>query len=352
MKEVSIEVTHECGMNCLMCSSDACYPTKVQNELTFQEIKTILDESKALGARDFSVSGGEPLQRPDIKEIIAYAKSLGFRILLYTTGTFCDGEDIKPYTDFIKWLDKGDKVIFDVQGHTRKIHDKIMDTFGAYDIMIPVIKQTKEAGLTVETHFVPQKDNWRYIEDYVYWLDELGVDGTSFLRLVPQGRAKKNDVMISKVQFKLIQEKLYDIKHREDLNLRIRLGHPINFQFLIDPDEPVDSCRGGIDAPLIAPWGSVHVCPAWKQLERYSAGNIRQRKFHDIWQNSFTYNMFRNFIHGQGYIKLKDSKCINCEFFHECKGKCVAQRLIAYGTDKPLDEAILIGADPMCWHEP
>jgi len=353
MNEISIEITHECGLKCKMCSSNASYPSPVKNELTFDEIIRTLIEAKSLGAKEFSVSGGEPLQRSDTARIIKYAKSLGYRILFYTTGLFYDGERLIPDYSFIKWFDSRDKIIFDLQGHNSRIHDSIMGVDGAFDLTVNVAKKCIKNGLNVETHFVPQKDNWKHIEDYVYWLNDNGFKRTSFLRLVPQGRAKENDVIITKNEFKKLQEVIYDLRHRNDLNIKIRLGHPINFQFLIDPTEPVDSCRGGTDAPLITPWGSVHVCPAWKQLEHYSAGNIRNESIKNIWESSTTYRTFRWFIHKNGYLKLdKDSKCHSCEFFSKCKAKCVAQRLIAYSNKEPLTEAILLGSDPMCWHEP
>ena len=353
LNEVSIEVTHECGLNCKMCSSNAKYPSQVDNELTLQEILNILAQAKSLGAKEFSISGGEPLQRPDIYQIVKYSRQMGFRILFYTTGIYYNGEEWIPDTSFIHWLGKNDKIIFDLQGHNSRIHDKIMDVDGAFDNIMRVLQRCLKFNMNVETHFVPQKDNWKYIKDYVYWLDELGVKKVSFLRLVPQGRAKENDVMITVNQFRKIQEMFYDLRHRNDLNIKIRLGHPINFQFLIDPNEPVDSCRGGTDAPLITPWGSVHTCPAWKQLEHYSAGNIREQSFKDIWENSTVYKTFRWFIHKKGYLKLdKDSKCHNCEFFHRCKAKCVAQRLIHFGKGENIKKAILKGYDPMCWYEP
>ncbi len=353
LNEISIEVTHECGLNCKMCSSNAGYPSPVKNELTYEEIVDTLVQAKVLGAKEFSISGGEPLQRGDIFRLVQTAKQLGYRILFYTTGIFYDGKDHFTDKQFVKWFDKGDKIIFDLQSHDPKTHNKIMQVENAFDLTLDAIQTCINNGLNVETHFVPQKDNWKHIEDYVYWLDELGVKRTSFLRLVPQGRAKENDVMISKQQFKEIQEVFYDLRHRNDLNIRIRLGHPINFQFLIDPSEPADSCRGGVDAPLITPWGSVHTCPAWKQLEHYSAGNLRRESFKDIWEYSKIYKTFRWFVHQKGYKQLdKDSKCHNCEFFDRCKAKCVAQRLIHFGKGKNIKEDILKGYDPMCWHEP
>lgn len=355
LREVSIEVCHECPLSCVMCSSSAEYPEPVKNRLTLDEIKSILRDAKACGGNTVSISGGEPLQRPDIDKILSYAYINDYHVLFYTTGIMRNSDNLTTVDDkFLYKLYKiGATVIFDLQSHDAKTHDNIMQVPGSFDMTVDAIKRCLKNGLTTETHFVPQKDNFKHIEDYVYWLNDLGVHKVSFLRLVPQGRAKENDVMITKNQFKHIQELFYDLRHRNDLKIKIRLGHPINFQFLLDPEEPVDSCRGGTDAPLITPWGSVHTCPAWKQLEHYSAGNIRKQPLKEIWLGSPVYKTFRWFIHGKGYLNMNtDSKCVNCEFFHGCKGKCVAQRLIAYSDGRPLEEAILLGSDPMCWHEP
>ena len=367
--EISIEVTHACGMKCVMCSSSAEFPTPVKGEMDLKTIVRVLKEGRELGAKVVSWSGGDPILRPDFWVLAGIAHELGYKQLLYTTGIKFNGQDYEPLSDYELKLAKkyGMTLIFDLQSHNPKTHDKIFGVEGAWHMEMDVIERALNMGIPVETHFVPQRWNINDIEDYVYFLDNLGVRKVSFLRLVPQGRALENwdKISITKRQFRDMQFLFHDLLHRDDLSIRIRLGHPINFQFLVEyeltgklPDEhglvngvPIDSCRGGTDAPLIRPNGDVDVCPAWKGLTEFTAGNVKHQSLKEIWRNAHTYRVFREFIHGQKYLQMK-SPCVKCPFFKWCKGKCVAQRLIVakqkYGS-KPLDELILYEKDPMCW---
>jgi len=368
--EISIEVTHACGMKCIMCSSSADFPTPMKGEMDLKTIVRILKEGKELGAKVVSWSGGDPIIRPDFWVLVDIAHKLGYKQLLYTTGIKFNGQDYEPMSDYeLELAKKYDmRLIFDLQSHNSKRHDEIFGVEGVFDIEIDVIKRAIKIDVPVETHFVPQRKNIYDIEDYVYFLDSLGVEKVSFLRLVPQGRAKENwkEIAPTKYQFRKMQHLFHDLLRRKDLNIKIRLGHPINFQFLVEyeltgkfPDEhglvngiPIDSCRGGTDAPLIKPNGDVDVCPAWKGLSEYIAGNVKTQSLKEIWHKAHTYRVFREFIHGEKYLKMK-SPCVKCPFFKWCKGKCTAQRLIVskekYGNDKDIEDLILLEKDPMCW---
>ena len=365
--EISIETTYACSMKCKMCSSCADFPTPIKNELTFPEIQRVLDTGKEMGCEYISWSGGDPILRSDFWVLVDYASKLGYRQLLYTTGIKYNGVDREPLSDYELQVIKkyGMTMIFDLQSHRPKIHDKIMDVPGAYDLEIDVIERARKLGVNLETHFVPQKDNIKDIEDYVYFCQELGIRKISFLRCVKQGRAKDNDVMISQKQFRDMQYLLYDLMQRKDLDIKIRLGHPINFLFLVEyeltgklPDEHgringkfIDCCRGGIDAPLIKPNGDVDVCPAWKDLNEYVAGNIRKESLKDIWESSKTYKVFRWFIHKGGW-KYVENECKDCPFLKWCKCKCVAQRLLLLDDRYDIRRDVLIAPkDPMCWYE-
>ena len=129
--------------------------------------------------------------------------------------------------------------------------------------------------------------------------------------------------------------KLLERAENQQNKINVRIGHPINFLFLLGkkdlyPREKCHCCRGGIDAPLILPDGNVAMCPAWKELTHFSPGNIYDKNFWLIW-NSKEFKKFRDFVK-TGYKEL-NNPCKTCEFIDECKGKCVAQRLL-YSSDE------------------
>ena len=365
--EISIETTHSCGMNCIMCSSRSEYITPTYNEMNTKEIIELIFEGKTMGCECISWSGGDPILRSDYPFLVDIANKLGLKQILYTTGMKYNGKDHYPLSDielaFLKSLSV--KMIFDLQGSKSSIHNKIFRR-EVFDDMINVIENSIKKGIDVETHFVPQKKNWKDLENYLYFCQELGIKRVSLLRCVPQGRSKEyfDEVMLNQKEFKELQFKIYELIRRNDLKIDIRLGHPIDFQFLcayeysdLDKengmvgDIKIKPCRGGVDAPLIKPNGDVDVCPAWKDLEHFKAGNIREKSLSSIWEKSDIYKSFRWFIHKDGW-KYVENDCKYCEFLPFCRTKCIAQRLIISKTLNIKDALIYAPKDPMCWYEP
>jgi len=361
--ELAIEVTYDCPHNCVMCSSSACHPSPLKHELTTEEIKRLLRNcaDSSLAPKNFSISGGDPLQRTDIYELMKFANVCGMKNLLYTTGQIIGDKKFSSETgestirriteEEVKKLTNLDiKVIFDIQSPDEKTCDKIMGTEGYYENVMHAIKLCKKHGLTVETHFVPMTVNFKHFFDYLEMIKGLGIDKSSYLRFVRQGRGHQNPHLeLSKKQFKELQFMFLRAEGEYSPNL-LRLGHPIDRRWMIDPKYPIKECRGATDAPLIHPEGSVVMCPAWKELTRFRAGTIREQTLEDVMKNNPFYNIFYDFIHADGWKNLV-GKCSECPYLRTCKGGCVAQRLIhnVGKTDIPLQEAIKIGADPMCW---
>ena len=358
--EVSIEITHACPNKCIMCSSNACNPSPIKNELTTLRIKEIIRDSYIMNVKDISLSGGEPFLHPDILIIYKNIAMYYMRPVIYTAGVTIENEVLIPITEtrtfsLIKetFRETGAKMIFDVQGHTAQLHNKIMAE-DIFDLEMEAIKECVRLWIPTETHVVPQKENYYYLEEILsYSLQELGVDKVSLLRLVGQGRAVENDCYITKQQFGDLQHMFCLWDTQKEFNKdgkRIRYGHPIDWRALVNPEKYTKpTCRGGVDAPLIQPDGFVDVCPAWKDLKIYNAGNVRTKSLTDIWRYSDNYNIFRNFVHKEGWKVIDE--CKDCKHFETCRGGCVAQRLLeVVKTDcLPLDKAIEIDRDPLCF---
>ena len=88
------------------------------------------------------------------------------------------------------------------------------------------------------------------------------------------------------------------------------------------------------------------MCPAWKELKDLAAGNIHDNSLKEIWLHSDFYKQFRQLIAVPG--KLEGFCRDDCEYTDTCKGGCTAQRILAYGSDKPLSDCLYLSPDPLC----
>jgi MoaA/NifB/PqqE/SkfB family radical SAM enzyme len=84
LKELKIEVTQKCPLNCLHCSSEA--NISKSRELSFKQVASIIDEAKELGAREITFSGGEPLLWQPIPDAISHCTQYKIPTVIYTTG--------------------------------------------------------------------------------------------------------------------------------------------------------------------------------------------------------------------------------------------------------------------------
>jgi len=359
MDELSIEITYACDMRCKHCSSSA--GERMEDELTTERILGIIDESiRDCGTTSFSISGGDPLCHPDLFRIMDHAWARGLQVLLYTSGVVkVEGEYRGIWPALAKsWQKYADaeeghrwgrstadkfKVIFGVHGATPEVHDEITQIEGSWECQQEAIVNCVTAGLYVACHFVPTALNYKEIPAVVNWFNELGAHEISLLRYVPQGRGLDHDdeLRMTREQFAELQEIIVEQSRRaEGWDIKFRPGIPIDFTFLCfggwSKPKP---CDGGKTKILVRPNGEVNVCPAWKDLPKYVAGNLAEESVKRVWEESPVYRMFREFLPDD----LK-GKCKTCQNVQECWGGCAAQRILAHGD-------IAQGPDPLCFRK-
>ena len=346
MKEVCIELLGACRQKCIFCSGGDWGA----EQLTPEKVKNVLLQAKSYGAKVFSISGGEPLLYRNLSEVMDYGKDLDFQLALYTSGVgkhgAIGGELANKFAENYGRNEQQFKVIFNLQGSKGQTHDRLVGVEGAFDTAMRSIRNSVREGIWVEVHFVPMSANWREILEVAEVCEGLGVKRLSPLRLMMQGRAsRKNELMLTKEEFMRLQFlflRLIEDHAKGCKKLETRLGHPIDFTFLIDPHREIKSCRGGIDAPYVQPDGTCDVCPAFKDFEQLHAGNIREKSFGEIWSASGVFKRFRHFIANE-WSNIGGA-CSDCPYLMFCKGKCTAQRLWSYGRWD-------IGPDPLCFYE-
>ena len=359
--ELSVELTHKCPLDCVYCSSSA--DLAKDEHINLDRLQQIIIEAKdKFGVNAISLSGGETFLYPYFLELYDFLADKEFRILIYTSGITLDHDGIRVplSTDFLKKLHlqkDNPKLFLNIQGHNKVLVERINRVPGSHELIEESIDNILSVGLYVGAHIVPFKVNYEFISEIFEYCCGKRFNEICFLRFVPQGRGKDRYLYNTRKEFARINESIKRIlikMQSEKMEIDVRVGHPINFLFLTGYEKLYDKeethyCRGGLDAPLILPSGDVSMCPAWKNLEEFSAGNIHTATLEDIW-NSHNFHVFRDFIN-QEYKTIKEP-CRSCKYLENCRGKCVAQRLLARrlkGDNSKLEELLLAAPDPQCF---
>jgi len=329
LRELYIEVGSKCYLNCKHCSSEACAIS--EDTISTHKLCSLLKEGKSLGANSLTISGGEPLLHQGLLEFARFATRLGYSIKMYSCGVLKEDEEfVSIYDDIFDSLKETGirTLIFSLHGKP-ETHDYITSLKGSYLITLESIKRAIIKGFKVEIHTVPMKVNFTEIPYVFNVAKELGINQVSLLRLVPQGRLRKNLHLVMDKQDYLNFIKI--INRLKDDKLNLRLGSPFSCLFT----DRVNGCSAGRNKLLIGPNGDVCPCEAFKTLLKGRSSNIYDTNLEDIWLNDSVLNMIRK------YSVDQVSHCNTCEASGNCNGGCIGERIIEYGSPKE-------GPDPIC----
>ena len=354
LEELSIELTNECNLACIHCSSGSV-PKRMPGELTYAKHVELVQDARELGATVLSLSGGNPLLYAELVPLVTLALGIGYeRVLIYTTGHSCTGHAARSTSrrtisktetpELIPLFGRGVTWIFSLHSHLPEVNDMLMGTPGALEDIKTSIRFLTSIGERVELHCVPMKPNWKHLRGVRELAGELGVSKVAFLRFVPQTRGKLNSdkLLYSREDFRDMQIMLNEMS--AESGVQIRMGCPIDFRHTItDMGGKVRYCHAGDDLILVRPTGAVHPCAAWKSLPTDS--NVKDSSLQDIWENSDIFKAIREFKAG-GYKEVQNG-CNTCGFLDSCMSGCPAQRLHHIGTAS-MDALKSSHGDPMC----
>ncbi len=311
---VSWNSTNQCNMFCDHCYRDA--GEKVENELTTQEAKKMLQEIARAGFKIMIFSGGEPLMRDDIVELVSYAKNLGLRPVFGTNGTLITKDLAQSLKDAGAM---GMGISLDSMDPAK--HDKLRKYEGAWEEAVQGMKNCKEVGLPFQIHTTVMdwnKDEILKITDFAV---EMGAIAHHIFFLVPTGRAvnieqeslraKEYEELIGKIQDKT-EEVDIEIKPTcapQFMRIAKQKGQKVRF---------AKGCLAGTSYCIISPKGDVQPC-AYLNIK---VGNVKEKPFNEIWEESEDFKRLRTMDYAGG--------CGVCQFKKICGG-CRARAYFYHG---------------------
>lgn len=301
---VSWNTTNQCNMFCDHCYRDA--GVLAAEELSTEEGKRLIDGIARAGFKIMIFSGGEPLMREDIIELVKHARQQGLRPVFGSNGTLIDN----PMAMRLKEAGAmGMGISLDSTDPQK--HDRFRKLDGAWEGAVRGMKNCREAGLAFQVHTTAMEWNYDEIESLTDLAVDLGAVAHHIFFLVPTGRgANIEDEALRVERYEKLLHRILEKQRQVDIELKptcapqfVRMARQkgMNLRFQ-------RGCLAGLSYCIIGPRGMVQPC-AYLDLE---VGNVREQDFDDIWQNSPVLRELRTQEYG--------GKCRQCKYIGACGG--------------------------------
>ncbi len=340
-------ITKRCNLRCVHCYAHAT-PEKTEDELTTKQGKALIDDLAQLGTPVILFSGGEPLMRPDLVELAAYAVSKGIRAVISTNGTLIT----KKKAEELKSIGLS-YVGISLDG-TRDINDRFRGLDGAFDAAMRGIENCQEAGIKVGLRFTINKMNAGEVPRLFDLVEERGIPRICFYHLVYAGRGSelvKQDLSHEETRkvVDLIMDRtraLHDAgKPAEVLTvdnhadgpyvyLRLKKEDPKRAKEVLELLSMNEGNNSGRGIGCISWDGSVHADQFWRH---YTFGNVRNRPFSEIWYDTSD-PLMKRLKEKKKYVK---GRCATCRWLDICGGNFRVRAEAVFGD--------VWAPDPACY---
>ena len=340
-KLIAWEVTRSCNLACKHCRAEA-HPEPYEGELDTAEAKALIDTFPAVGKPIIIFTGGDPMMRPDVYDLVAHAHGKGLPCAFSPNGTLITAELAERIRDA-----GVDRVSISIDGADAASHDAFRGVPGAFEASMRGIGYLKQAGVPFQINTTVTRNNLQSFKDIFRLCERLGATAWHIFLLVPMGRAAGlADQVITAQEYEDVLHWFYDFRKTTSMHLKATcaphyyriMRQRAHVEGLAVPPETFGKvaltrgCLGGTGFCFISHVGQVQPC-GYLEL---NCGNVRQTPFPEIWRNSTYFRQFRDQTCYEG-------KCGICEFHKVCGG-CRARAWSMNGNH--------MGPEPLCTYEP
>lgn len=336
-----IELTYKCPLKCPWCSNPVDFD-RYRNELSTEEWKEVLREGRRLGSLQLGFSGGEPMLRRDLEELVAEADELGYYTNLITSGVGLNEKRLRA-------LKKAGlkQVQLSIQACDQELNEKLVG-LDVFEHKVAIARAIKAEGFPMVLNVPVSRYNIDQTEGFIALAADLGVEYIEFANLQYYNWALLNRAELLPTREQLARSEAAVNAARE------RLGKKLTIYYVVPDyhDSRPKACMNG--------WGSIHLtiapdgtalpCQEARLIKDLQFPNVREHGLDWIWQQSPAFNQFR----GDDWMK---EPCRSCSEKEKDFGGCRCQAYLMTGdaanTDpvcaksphRPMIDALISGAE-------
>jgi pyrroloquinoline quinone biosynthesis protein E len=318
------ELTHRCPLHCVYCSN----PLELQsrtNELTTEVWSRVFKEAAEAGVLQADFTGGEPLARPDIVELVRAARSAGLYVNLITSGLPLDEAKL------VALVEAGlDHIQLSFQSAREETANEISG-MKSHAQKLRVLEWLRQQRIAVTLNFVIHRRNIDQLEEMVALAESSCATRIEFANVQYYGWAFANRENLLPTRVQLDQSLTLIKREQERLQGRIRVEYVVPDYYAKYPKP----CMGGWGRKLmlITPNGDALPCHAAQVIPGLAFENVKDRSLREIWEHSAAFQKFR----GEAWMQ---EPCKTCDRRELDFGGCRCQALLLAG-----DAA---ATDPVC----
>lgn len=322
------ELTYACPLQCPYCSN----PVEMANakkELSTEDWIRVLREARKMGATQLGFSGGEPLTRPDLEELIAEARQLGFYTNLITSGVGMDEKRIKAFKEAGL-----DHIQVSFQASSEELNNFIAGT-NAFEHKKEMARLVKKYGYPMVLCFVLHRKNEDQIRDILDLSIALEADYVELATTQYYGWAYHNREQLLPTKAQLAHAEEVAKEYQEKMEGKMKIYYVIPDYFEDRPKKCMDGW--GKVFLTVTPEGTALPCHAARQLPGLEFPNVKDHSVDWIWNESPDFNKYR----GLDWMK---EPCRSCPEKEKDLGGCRCQAYMLTGD--------ATNADPVCDKSP
>jgi pyrroloquinoline quinone biosynthesis protein E len=323
------EVTYRCPLHCAFCYNPTDYDKHTQNELSTEQWIQTLRDARKLGAIQLGISGGEPLLRDDIEDIVIEAKKLGYYSNLITSGVGLTEKRIQAFKD--GGLDHIQLSMHDI---TEEINNFITNT-KTFVLKQKVAAMIKGHGYPMVLNVVIHRYNIDHMKEILEMADALGAEYIELANNQYYGWSLVNRSQLMPTREQLDRAEAITNEYRATSGTKMKIFYVVPDYF---NDRPKKCMNGwGEVFMIVTANGDVLPCHSARSLPNMQFPNVKDADLGWTWKDSPAFNKYR----GDDWMK---EPCRSCSEKKNDLGGCRCQSFLLTGDAE--------AADPVCSKSP